>query len=70
LADNNILCGHVTCFVPDALQNAERILMKTLTDFCALALGMLLWSTANAVVILVLDNDGVPASSSKTAVLA
>ncbi|HEV8553973.1 MAG TPA: PEP-CTERM sorting domain-containing protein [Casimicrobiaceae bacterium] len=34
--------------------------MKTLAHFCALALGMLLWSTANAVVILVLDNDGVP----------
>ena len=34
--------------------------MKTLAHFYALALGMLLWSTANAVVILALDNDGVP----------
>ena len=34
--------------------------MKTLAHFCALALGMLLCATANAVVILALDNDGVP----------
>jgi hypothetical protein len=34
--------------------------MKTLAHFCALALGMLLCGTANAVVILVLNNTGVP----------
>ena len=34
--------------------------MKTLAHFYALAFGMLLWGTANAVVILALDNDGVP----------
>jgi hypothetical protein len=34
--------------------------MKTLSHFCALAFGMLLWGTANAVVIPVLNNTGVP----------
>jgi hypothetical protein len=34
--------------------------MKTLAHFYALAFGMLLWGTANAVVILSLDNDASP----------
>ena len=46
--------------VEDPFKNAERMSMKTLTHFGALAFGMLLWGTTNAVVILSLDNDGSP----------
>src|SRR5882762_2925885 len=47
-------------YVAHPFKNTERTSMKTLAHFCALAFGMLLWGTANAVVILVLNNTGVP----------